>query len=143
MERSPEVLPTRSGDPLQSIKTEAFPGPHAKASQLTIRLKFLHSDFIGIDAQKVEAAHLHLPTCKFGRQPAETLELNFGCYNTQFSSTSQQKSSKMSIAAAFTKAAGKRSRDEWEEVDDVEELKSLIEAKEVPVLLRVALMRQL
>ena len=31
----------------------------------------------------------------------------------------------------FAKAAGKRSRDDWEEIDDVEELKSVIEAKEV------------
>ena len=38
---------------------------------------------------------------------------------------------KMSIASMFTKAAGKRSRDDWEEVEDVEELKSVIEAKEV------------
>ena len=38
---------------------------------------------------------------------------------------------KMSIASMFTKEAGKRSRDDWEEVEDVEELKSVIEAKEV------------
>ena len=31
----------------------------------------------------------------------------------------------------FTKAAGKRSRDDWDELEDVEELKSVIEAKEV------------
>ncbi len=37
----------------------------------------------------------------------------------------------MSIATLFTKAADKRSRDDWEELDDVEELKSVIETKEV------------
>ena len=39
----------------------------------------------------------------------------------------------MSIASMFTKAAGKRSR-EWEEENDPEELKLVIEAKDVRFL---------